>query len=354
MLPADGGVSAYPAQDMAALQAAQWQSFAQATQAAPFMQMPVATFGCDGAPTFFQAPSSLDEALFMPQGCDAAGLFACAAGGCAGCDAASLYAAQYAYAQAAMNQAAFQQSQHTSSAQLAGYAVQAGAEWQGAATSSSAGLSATACGAMGELDAWSMAQAGMVGMQVMAGATMPAMMAMPAMLLSPPGKDRLLGKVVKVKNGAGIILCKEAKQRYGRDVNASEAEMQRAQAAVGKTVSFVMEFSKFEGPVAFYLQVEADDGGVAGFNHVVQKPGSQYKVRPGDWSCPKCKVWNFARNTDCRSCKTANPKARGAVNPSPANSTLASQLWERSQAAEAAGAAGAAGAVSARQRSRSR
>eukprot|EP00927_Polykrikos_kofoidii_P051428 TRINITY_DN45231_c0_g1_i1.p1 TRINITY_DN45231_c0_g1~~TRINITY_DN45231_c0_g1_i1.p1 ORF type:complete len:354 (-),score=60.23 TRINITY_DN45231_c0_g1_i1:128-1189(-) len=147
---------------------------------------------------------------------------------------------------------------------------------------------------------------------------------------------RAWGKVVRRKNGKGIIFCKDAKQKYGRDVTASVPEMQRAQADVGHNVSFVMEFSKFEGPQAFQLQVEVDDGSSVGQQASRGKPEGIFKVRPGDWNCPRCKVFNFARNVDCRSCRTQNPKATAPVQAS-SQSTLASQLWERSRASGSSG-----------------
>ncbi len=37
-------------------------------------------------------------------------------------------------------------------------------------------------------------------------------------------------------------------------------------------------------------------------------------MRPGDWSCPKCRDHQFARNHHCRECGTARPPRAGEWN----------------------------------------
>merc|ERR1711862_256355 len=105
--------------------------------------------------------------------------------------------------------------------------------------------------------------------------------------------------------------------------------MQRAGARAGSTVSFLMEFNKYEGPRATCVQVEHDDMCAA-----TKKQDTTFKVRPGDWNCPDCHVWNFARNSECRTsgCRVLNPKR--CSPSSQASSTLASKLWEQSKAAQ--------------------
>merc|ERR1712217_755418 len=148
---------------------------------------------------------------------------------------------------------------------------------------------------------------------------------------------RTTGQVKKVKNGIGIVFSKDAKVKYSADVVISAEEMQRSGAEVGNTVSFVMEFKKFEGVRGHQVMVEADaagddDGKGKGKGGKGAQKNSNYIPRPGDWSCPKCKVWNFARNPECRSCHSLNPKAESAVSSAavpPPSTTLASQLWQQ-------------------------
>merc|ERR1712190_640694 len=96
---------------------------------------------------------------------------------------------------------------------------------------------------------------------------------------------------------------------------------------------------KYEGVRGHMLQVEADElgedeKGKKGKGSGKEGKKGNYVPRPGDWSCPKCKVWNFARYTECRSCRFVNPKAASMPGSSSgtASNTLASQLWEQKRA----------------------
>merc|ERR1719203_117174 len=107
--------------------------------------------------------------------------------------------------------------------------------------------------------------------------------------------------------------------------------MQRAQAEVGSTVSFVMEFKKFDGVRGYQLQVETPPQAEQEKGKGAGKNKGNYVPRPGDWSCMKCKAWNFARNAECRNCRALNPRTESipvSTGAAPAGSTLASQLWE--------------------------
>ncbi|CAE8728100.1 unnamed protein product, partial [Polarella glacialis] len=44
---------------------------------------------------------------------------------------------------------------------------------------------------------------------------------------------------------------------------------------------------------------------------------NEKEKRPGDWECPKCGDYQFARNIECRKCQTPKPRDGGGRRPSP-------------------------------------